>query len=55
MNKFNPKVEDFIKANPNKTLVGMAWSMYWRLWLVMIAIYLAAGIAMAFFNWLSEQ
>lgn len=26
----NPKLKDFLEENPNKTLVGFMWSLWWR-------------------------
>ena len=28
---FNPKVSDFLKQNPDKTVIGLFWGGYWRL------------------------
>lgn len=33
---FNPKLKDFIEKDPGKTLIGFAWSLYWRL---MVTVY----------------
>jgi phage tail protein X len=49
MAKFNPKVEEFLKDDPNKTLLGLAWSMYWRWTAIITAIYIAIG---GFLMWL---
>ena len=38
---FNPKFKDFLEKNPNKTLIGMMWAMYWRFAVIVIAIELA--------------
>jgi hypothetical protein len=46
MASFNPKVEDFLKESPNKTLLGLAWSMYWRWVVVIIGIYILIGAIM---------
>ena len=48
-------MEEYLRNNPNKTLIGVAWSMYWRLWLVMIGIYITVGLAASFFSWLAEE
>jgi hypothetical protein len=33
---FNPKLKDFLANQPEgKTLLGFAWSIYWR-WLVVV-------------------
>jgi len=44
MHMFNPKLKDFIEQNPNKSLLGFAWSCYWRLQVVILVIYLALVI-----------
>ena len=31
---FNPKVSDFLEENKDKTMIGFAWSLYWRIMLV---------------------
>ena len=36
---FNPTAKDFLEANKEKTMVGLAWSLYWRLYAVVLAIY----------------
>jgi len=41
---FNPKLKDFIEQNPNKSLLGFAWSCYWRLQVAILGIYLALVI-----------
>ena len=32
---FNPKIKDFLEKNPEKTLLGFYWAMYWR-WTIII-------------------
>jgi len=34
----NPKYKDFIDSHPDKTLIGMGWSMYWRFMIVVFVI-----------------
>lgn len=41
---FNPKFRDFIISNPDKTLLGMFWSMYWRFALVVAGISFVFGL-----------
>ena len=38
MKKFNPKLSVFMKRNPDQKVLSFAWSMYWRLMLVICAI-----------------
>lgn len=26
----NPQYKDFVEKHPNKTMIGMAWALYWR-------------------------
>lgn len=39
----NPKFKDFVEQYPDKTMMGMGWSLYWR-WMVLI---LAVEIGLA--------
>lgn len=39
---WNPSLVDFCEADPDKTLISFAWSCYWRLTIVMTALYIAA-------------
>ena len=34
----NPKFKTFMEKHPNKTMVGMAWALYWRFALVIVAL-----------------
>jgi hypothetical protein len=36
--KFNPKVKEFLEENPNQTMLGLSWSLYWRLYSVILGI-----------------
>ena len=38
--KLNPKVSEYLKESPDKTLLGLAWSCWWRLYVVVLAVYL---------------
>ena len=33
----NPKVHKFLEDNQNMTLVGFAWALLWRIYLVILA------------------
>lgn len=34
------RLEEFLEAHPDITLLGFAWSCYWRLWVAFIVGYL---------------
>lgn len=34
----NPQYKEFVEKYPDKTMLGMAWSMQWRLMLLILAI-----------------
>ena len=36
---WNPSLKEFLEVNDDKTLIGFAWSCYWRLTLVITGIY----------------
>lgn len=38
MKRFNPKLSDFAKRNKDQSVLGFAWSMYWRLLVVICVI-----------------
>jgi len=41
---YNPKIKDYLKDKPDKTLIGLFWAGWWRL---MLVIYGAAfGLGM---------
>jgi len=41
---FNPKVKDFLKEHKDLTLIGLWWAFYWRVMLVVLAIYFVIGM-----------
>jgi hypothetical protein len=41
---FNPVFRDFMIENPNKTLIGMFWSGYWRFMLIVTGISFVIGL-----------
>ena len=43
----NPKFTKFLEENPNITLVGMGWSLIWRLYAVLIAVAFGLGLVSA--------
>jgi len=36
----NPQFKDFAEKHPKKTMIGMAWSLYWRLTLLISVLQL---------------
>jgi len=44
---FNPKVKDFLEAEPDKKMLSLAWSLWWRLFLVIYASAFLIGIIVA--------
>jgi hypothetical protein len=42
--KLNPKVSTFLEEHPNKTLIGLGWSIYWRFFAVLVVIGAAMSI-----------
>ena len=47
MKWFNPKAKEFMDANEDKTMIGFAWSLYWRFAITVCLIYLVIGILIA--------
>lgn len=42
----NPKFDAFLKDNKEMTMIGLAWSLFWRLY----AVILGVVFALAFFS-----
>ena len=36
---FNPTFREFVNKYEDKSMLGMAWSLYWRLSLVILGVY----------------
>ncbi|MBX2866463.1 hypothetical protein KTR10_00665 [Candidatus Kaiserbacteria bacterium] len=34
----NPRFKDFVEKYPKKTMIGMSWSLYWRLALLIVVV-----------------
>lgn len=47
---FNPKVKDFKEENPDQTMLGFSWSLYWRLQIIIAAIYAVVAIVVGSFD-----
>ncbi len=41
------KVSEYLERYPDVSLLGFAWSCYWRLWVAMMALYLGAVLIIA--------
>ena len=47
---FNPKVSEFEEENPDQTMLGFSWSLYWRLQIIIAGIYIIVAIAFGLFE-----
>ena len=47
---FNPKLKEFLEENKEQTILGFAWSCYWRLYVTILGIVIAIGILAAIFD-----
>lgn len=45
---WNPRLIEFLEVNEDKTLIGFAWSCYWRLTIVVGGIYFGIVILAVF-------
>jgi hypothetical protein len=41
---FESKFKDFMEKNPNITMLSLAWSLYWRLGVVMFVVAFVVGM-----------
>lgn len=44
---FNPKLEEFLKKDPDKKLISFAWSLHWRLTIVIVGIEIGIWVLFA--------
>lgn len=44
------KVEDFLKENKDLTVYGLAWSMLWRGWVLVMGFYFVMALVIAVFT-----
>jgi len=47
---FDEKVKDFMEKHKDQTMLGFAWSLYWRLYVVIILVSIGIGILAALFE-----
>lgn len=47
---FNPKVGDFMKDNPDQTMLGFFWSLYWRFYVVIFGVVIVIEILALLLN-----
>ena len=40
----NPKFSEFIEENPKITMLSLAWSLYWRIAIVIFIVAFAIGV-----------
>lgn len=45
---FNPNYQEFVAKHPNKTLIGMWWSMNWRMIIIMFVLEIIIVFAFVF-------
>jgi hypothetical protein len=43
---FNPKLNEFMQKNPDQKIVAFAWSLYWRIAIVIFGIAFAIGVVL---------
>ena len=43
------KLREFLDANPDITILGLAWACYWRMILAIIGVYVCFAIVAIFF------
>lgn len=48
----NPKLTKFLEDYPEMSLIGFAWACYWRMMLVVMAVYVVAVVAIAMFTFI---
>ena len=44
---FNPKLKKFLEENPEQTILGFAWSCYWRIYVIVFVVAFAIAILCA--------
>lgn len=42
--ELNPKVKDFLEKHKEMTLIDLAWSLFWRLYVTIILVAFIAGV-----------
>ena len=42
----NPSFNDYMEKHPDKTMIGLSWALYWRLFAFILGIELLAFLAM---------
>lgn len=45
----NPEFKQFLDKHPDKTMIGLAWSMYWRFGIIILALELVLFLVIALF------
>ena len=46
--KINPTIKEFLEDHEDITLVSLAWSLYWRLYLAVVALAILLGMFLTF-------
>lgn len=47
---FNPHFKDFLKKNPNISMLKLSWALYWRLQIILLPIIIIISIIMSIFT-----
>ena len=48
--KINPTIKEFLAKHEDITLISLAWSLYWRLYLAVVAMAILFGILVTFLD-----
>ena len=51
----NPKLKKFLEDNPDMSILGFAWALYWRLALCFLGVYMGAMVLFGMFALISEM
>jgi len=44
--KFNPKFNDFLKENPNISMLKLSWAVFWRIQVILLPISILLAVFM---------
>lgn len=46
---FNPTIKEFLKKNPDLTVIGLCWAGWWRLYVCILGAYAVIGVCVGLF------